>query len=483
MTWIADVVGQLNSLVWGPAMLVLILGTGLFLTIGLRLMPMLRLGYGFRQLWQGRSSKGEGDISPFNALMTSLSATIGTGNIAGVGTAIAVGGPGALFWMWATALVGMATKYAEALLAVKFRQVDPMGNHLGGPMFYIKNGLGRRWAWLGVLFALFGAAAGFGIGNMVQANSVADALQSSFSMPHWATGLLIAVLVGLVLIGGIQWIARVAGKLVPFMGIAYIGGGLLALSLNVEAIPASLALVFTHAFTPAAELGGFAGASVMVAIQMGVARGIFSNEAGLGSAPIAHAAAKTDNAVRQGTIAMLGTFIDTILVCTVTGLVILVSGEWSNLSAAYQNCLDQGGVMEGSLCRLGEEEFHRALTGASLSSAAYGSAFSNFGSLGHYIVSLGLALFAFTTILGWSVYGERCVEFLFGVKSILPFRILWVSAIPAGALVKLSFVWLIADTLNALMAIPNLIALLLLSPVVFQLTRQYFKNPGNFTRK
>ncbi len=445
MDALTNLVRALNGLVWGPAMLVLILGTGLFLMMGLRAMPLRRLGYGFRMLWRGRDGKGEGDISPFNALMTSLSATIGTGNIAGVATAIFMGGPGALFWMWCTALVGMATKYAEAVCAVHYREVDERGDHVGGPMYYIKNGLGRRWAWLGTCFAIFGGLAGFGIGNTVQANSVAAALNSSgLGVPHWLTGAVMAVLVGLVLIGGIRRIGEVAGKLVPFMAIAYLGCGLVILAINAAAIPEALVLIVRQAFTPSAATGGFAGASVMLAIQWGVARGIFSNEAGLGSAPIAHAAARSNSPVRQGTVAMLGTFIDTIVICSITGLVIVVSGAWTG----------------------GE-------TGATLSATAFEQTLPGFGS---YVVTFGLVLFAFTTLLGWSVYGEKCVEYLFGVRSITPFRILWVAAIPVGATAQLGFTWLVADTLNALMALPNLIALLLLSPVVFRLTRDYFSS-------
>ena len=488
MELIKTLIGDLNGLVWGPPMLVLILGTGFFLMVGLRAMPLTRLGYGFRMLWTGRREQGRGDITPFNALMTSLSATIGTGNIAGVGTAIAIGGPGALFWMWCTALVGMATKYAEAVLAVKYREVDAKGNHVGGPMYYIKNGLGKRWVWLGGVFAVFGPLAGFGIGNGVQANSVADALETKFHIDYWITGVVMAVLVGLVLIGGIRWIARVAGKLVPFMAIAYVLGGLTVLVINIAEIPAALALIFSYAFTPSAELGGFAGATVMLAIRFGVARGIFSNEAGLGSAPIAHAAAKTDNPVRQGAVAMLGTFIDTLIICTITGLVIVTSGQWKVENPEYLECVGKGGEMAQQVsafwgieqtkntCALASEEeaatFDKVQTGASLSAAAFSS---ELPGIGGYIVTLGLALFAFTTILGWSVYGERCVEYLFGIHAIVPFRVLWVLAVPLGATVSLDFMWLVADTLNALMAVPNLIALLLLSPVVFKITRDYFQ--------
>ena len=473
MESITNAVNWLNGIVWGPAMLVLILGTGLFLMVGLRAMPLRRLGYGFRMLWSGRKSDQEGDITPFNALMTSLSATIGTGNIAGVGTAIALGGPGAVFWMWCTALVGMATKYAEAVLAVNYREVDTEGNHVGGPMYYIKNGLGGHWKWLGTAFAIFGAVAGFGIGNMVQANSVADALSTNLAIPFWLTGIVIAAVVFLVLIGGIRRIAQVAGKLVPLMAVAYVLGGLAVILLNLSEVPRALAMIVEHAFNPVAASGGFAGAAVMIAIQMGVARGVFSNEAGLGSAPIAHAAAKTNNPVRQGSVAMLGTFIDTLIVCTITALVIMISAEWTSINPAFQNCVDQGGQVAERVCTLGDQQFKQGLTGASLSAAAFGTGLPG---VGIWIVTFGLVLFAFTTILGWSVYGERCVEYLFGVRAIMPFRILWVLAIPLGATVKLSFVWLLADTLNALMALPNLIALLLLSPVVFRLTRDYFRD-------
>lgn len=435
-------VKTLNGIVWGPPMLVLILGVGFFLMMGLRLMPLTRIGFGFRRLWRGRAAQGKGDIPPFNALMTALSATVGTGNIAGVATAIFLGGPGALFWMWCTALVGMATKYAEAVLAVHYREVDGRGNHLGGPMYYIKLGLGRRWFWMATAFALFGLFAGFGIGNTVQANSVADATQSAFGVPHWVTGTLMALFAALVLIGGIRRIGEVAAALVPSMALLYVLGGLVVLATHLDQIGPALELVFVQAFSPTAATGGFAGATVAAAIQFGVARGIFSNEAGLGSAPIAHAAAQTNDPVAQGTVAMLGTFIDTLIICTITGLVILVSGVWDS----------------------GE-------TGAALTAAAFEQSLPGIGS---YIVALGLVLFAYTTTLGWSVYGERCAEFLLGERVVKPFRVLWVAAIPLGAIAQLDFVWLVADTLNALMAIPNLIALLALSPVVFRLTRAYF---------
>ncbi|MCG2580143.1 MAG: sodium:alanine symporter family protein [Marinobacter sp.] len=444
MEAIGNFVGAVNGLVWGPPMLVMILGVGLFLSLGLKMMPVLKLGAGFRLMWKGRSgAESDGEIPPFQALMTALSATVGTGNIAGVATAVFLGGPGALFWMWLTALVGMATKYSEAVLAVRFREVDERGAHVGGPMYYIRNGLGRKWAWLGVLFAIFAAIAGFGIGNTVQANSVADVLSANFGLPHWVTGVILMVLVGMVLIGGIKRIGHVASSLVPLMAISYVFIGLIALAVNADQIPAAFAMVFKHAFSPIAAEGGFAGAAVWAAIRFGVARGIFSNEAGLGSAPIAHAAAQTKNPVTQGMVAMLGTFIDTIIVCSITGLVIITSGAWSS----------------------GE-------TGAALTSLAFENGLPGFGN---YVVAIALAVFAFTTILGWSFYGERCVEFLFGVKAIVPYRVLWILAIPVGATINLGFIWLLADTLNAMMALPNLIALLFLSPVVFKLTRDHFE--------
>lgn len=448
MEALTNAVSAINSVVWGPLMLVLILGTGLFLQAGLKVLPIRKLGYGFGLLWKGRQppKSGKGEISPFNALMTSLAATIGTGNIAGVATAIFLGGPGALFWMWCTALVGMATKYAEAVCAVKYREVDEVGNHVGGPMYYIKNGLSKKWLWLAPTFAVFGAIAGFGIGNTVQANSVADVLQSTYGIPAWVTGIALLALVGAVILGGIKRIARVAGKLVPFMAVAYLLAGLVVLAINAAEIPAAFSLIFTHAFTPVAATGGFAGAAVWAAIRFGVARGVFSNEAGLGSAPIAHAAAQTKGPINQGLVAMLGTFIDTLIVCSITGLAIITSGAWTG----------------------GE-------TGASLTSAAFESTIPG---LGGHIVTISLAIFAFTTMLGWSFYGEKCVEYLFGVKSITPFRVLWCLAVPLGATADLGFIWLLADTLNALMAVPNLIALILLSPVVFKLTREFFASNG-----
>jgi AGCS family alanine or glycine:cation symporter len=442
MESLTSLLNTLSSFIWGPFTLVLILGVGAYLTVGLKFIPWRKtIPHAFSLLFQGRKSAGEGEISPFQALMTAMSATIGTGNIAGVATAIFIGGPGAIFWMWITALVGMATKYGEAVLAVKYRETDALGKRVGGPMYYIKNGLGSQWSWLAFLFALFGTIAAFGIGNMVQSNSVADALHSNFTIDKKITGAVIAILAGLVILGGIKRIGAVAGKLVPFMAIAYILGSLAIILSNIGEVPAALSLIVDSAFNGSAAAGGFAGAGIMIAIQMGVARGVFSNEAGLGSAPIAHAAAQTNSPVRQGMIGMLGTFIDTILICTMTALVIIISGAWTS----------------------GE-------TGASLSTLAYGNSIP----FGEYIITFGLVVFAFTTILGWSYYGERCAEYIFGEKIILPYRILWIIAAFFGAYQKVNLIWILADVMNGFMAIPNLIALALLSPVIFKVTKEYF---------
>ena len=437
----SELITAINELAWGPPMLVLLLGTGLYLSLGLRFMTVRKIPVALRLLLQGRAGKGEGDISPFNALMTSLSATIGTGNIAGVATAVALGGPGALFWMWITALLGMATKYAEAVCAVRFREQDALGNYSGGPMYYIRNGLHKRWHWLGFLFALFGSLAGFGLANTVQSNSVAEVLNDTFAIPPLATGLILMVLVGAVVLGGIKRIASVASWLVPFMAFSYVLMSLVVLVTHMEALPGAVLTIIDSAMNGTAAAGGFAGASVWAALRFGVARGVFSNEAGLGSAPIAHAAARTNQPVQQGMIAMLGTFIDTLVICTMTGLVIVIMDVWPT-----------------------------GVSGASLTSMAFANAFPG----GQYVVTFGLCLFAFTTMIGWSFYGERCAVFLLGTGVIMPFRIAWVIAIPLGTLVELDLVWLIADTLNAFMAIPNLIALILLSPLVFSLSREYF---------
>jgi AGCS family alanine or glycine:cation symporter len=448
MSVFEQTIDAINGLVWGPIMLTLLLGTGIFLTIGLRGMTITRIPYAFKQLLQGRKGSGEGEISPFNALMTALSSTVGTGNIAGVATAIGIGGPGALFWMWCTALVGMATKYAEAVLAVNYRETDAAGKKVGGPMYYIKNGLGKRWKPLAFLFALFGALAGFGLANTVQSNTVSQVLFNNFQIPTVASGLVMAFLVALVLLGGIQRIAQVAGKLVPLMTVIYLVSTLLILLMNLPEIPAALVFIVDSAFNGTAATGGFAGATVMLALRMGVSRGIFSNESGLGSAPIAHAAAATNSPVRQGTIAMLGTFIDTLIICTMTGLVLIVTDVWNS-----------------------------DLQGAAMTLQVFDSSLP----FGGDILSLCIALFAFTTMLGWSYYGERCAQFLLGPKVVLPFRVLWVVGIFLGTQMSLGLVWKMSDALNGMMAIPNLIALLLLSPVVFKLTREYYQQSTDET--
>jgi len=433
----------INGWAWGPVMLILLLGTGMYLSAGLRFLTIRKIPMAFKLLLSGRKGDGKGDISPFSALMTSLSATIGTGNIAGVATALALGGPGALFWMWITALVGMATKYAEAVCAVSFREQDGEGNYSGGPMYYIKNGLHKRWHWLGVAFAIFGTLAGFGIANTVQSNSVSQVLHDSFAVPPLVTGLVLMVLVGAVVLGGIKRISTVAGLLVPLMALSYMLMCVFVIATNLGEVPGAIVKIVQSAMTGSAAAGGFAGATMWAALRFGVARGIFSNEAGLGSAPIVHAAARTNQPVQQGMIAMLGTFIDTLLVCTMTGLVIVI-----------MDVLPTG------------------VSGASLTTMAFSLAIPG----GALVVILALCLFAFTTMIGWSFYGERCAVFLFGARAIVPFRIAWVLAVPIGTVVKLDIIWLIADTLNAFMAIPNLIALLLLGPFVFKLTKEYFKD-------
>ena len=428
--------GPINSFAWGWPTVLLIAATGIILMVGLGFMPLSRLGYGFKMLFSPPDDGGEGDIPPFQALMTSLSATVGTGNIAGVAGAIFVGGPGAVFWMWVVAFFGLATKYAEAVLAVHYREEDSNGNHVGGPMYYIRNGLGDRWAPMAVIFAFFGMLAGFGIGNGVQCFEVSSAL-AGLGIPRLATGVVLAVLVFAVIIGGVKRIALAASAIVPFMVVAYVVACLIVLVANAGQIPGAFGSIFTEAFAPKAAVTG----GVTQVILMGFKRGIFSNEAGLGSAPIAHAAAQTNEPVRQGTIAMLGTFIDTIVICSLTALVILCSG-----------------AMNGEL------------SGSNLSIAAFNAGIAGSG----WVVTAGLVLFAFSTILGWSFYGEKCTEYLFGVQAITPFRLVWIAVIVIGAVAgNRGVVWAVADTLNGLMAIPNLIALVLLSGTVFELTRNY----------
>ncbi|WP_077073128.1 alanine/glycine:cation symporter family protein [Mailhella massiliensis] len=431
----------INNFVWGPCMLVLLFGTGLYLTIGLRFFTIRNFARGLHHAWAGRRQDSEhGEISPFNALMTALAGDIGTGNIVGVATAIYMGGPGALFWMWMTALVGMATKFSEVLLAVHFRERTPAGNWVGGAMFFIKNGLGRRWMWLGSAFALFGIVACIGTGAMVQSNAIGGVLKASFGIPFEVSAVVLLLLSGLVLLGGVKRIAAVAGKIVPVMALCYAAMALLVIVMHISEVPGIFAMVLREAFTPTAAQGGAAGASIMMAIRMGMARGIFSNEAGLGTAPMAHAAASTRSPMTQATIGMLDTFIDTIVVCSLTAFALLVTGLWSN----------------------GQE-------GAAVTSAAFESVLPGVGGI---VVTVCLSLFAFTTAMSWCVYGERCAIYFFGDRAQLPFRVVYCIAIPVGILIKLDLVWLLADTCNALMAIPNLIAILLLSPVLFKLVKQ-----------
>lgn len=449
MDFIIDLIAAVNKFVWGPPMLVLLVGTGVLLTVRLRFLPFRYLGYALKLAFSKNQDKtSTGDVSHFQALMTALAATIGTGNIAGVATAVTLGGPGAVFWMWVTALVGMATKYSEAILSVKYRVVDEKGEMAGGPMYFLEKGLGQKW--LGVLFAIFGAIAGFGIGNMVQSNSVADAIQTTFNIPPLASGIALAILTALVILGGIKSIGRVTGFLVPIMAVFYIIGGLIIIILNIQNLPEAIAVILKSAFSGADKVGaGFAGATVAQAIRFGVARGVFSNEAGLGSAPIAAAAAKTDHPGRQALVSMTGTFLDTIIVCSITGLVLTITGVW-------------------------QQAVEETFTGATLTTAAFSSGLP--GDWGGLIVSLGIILFAYSTILGWAYYGEKCCEYLLGVKAVLPYRYLWVIFVAIGATLKIGFVWDLADTLNGMMAIPNLIGLVLLSGVVVAESKDFFEN-------
>lgn len=442
--FLLPLVNEIDSIVWGIPTIVLLVGTGIWLTFRLK-------GLQFTKLWHSlflalikrkENTDQPGDITHFQALMTALSATVGTGNIAGVATAIAAGGPGALFWMWVTGLVGMITKYSEALLAVKYREKDKFGNMSGGPMYYITKGLG--WKWLGVLFAIFASIAAFGIGNTVQSNSVAHALESSFNIPTWITAVVLMVGTGAVILGGIKSIGKVTGLLVPIMIVFYMGGAILVLLMNISAVPKALELIFTHAFTPTAGVGGFLGSTVMLTIRMGVARGVFSNESGLGSSPIAAAAAQTKHPVTQAMVSMTQTFIDTLVVCTLTGLVIVISDNW-----------------------------YSGMTGAELTSVSFTEGLGSVA--GEYIVSIGLALFAYSTLLGWSYYGEKSIEYLAGEKAIKPYRIIFTLFVGVGAVVNLDLVWGVADIFNGLMAFPNLIALLALTPVIVNETKKYFE--------
>ncbi|HEM4746033.1 TPA: sodium:alanine symporter family protein [Streptococcus suis] len=433
----------INNLVWGPPLLLLLVGTGVYLTLRLGVFQIGKLPTAFRLIFSSDQS-GQGDVSSFAALCTALAATVGTGNIVGVATAITTGGPGALFWMWVAAFFGMATKYAEGFLAIKYRTKDANGQAAGGPMHYITLGMGQKWKPLAVFFAISGVlVALLGIGTFSQVNSITASLETSFGLEPPLVSVITAISIAFVVFGGIEKISDVSTKIVPFMAILYILASITVLAVHWDQLLPTLALVFKSAFTPAAAVGGFAGATVQQAIQRGIARGVFSNESGLGSAPIAAAAAKSDNPVEQGLISMTGTFIDTLIICTLTGFTILVTDQWS---------------LEG-------------LAGAPLTQAAFATVFGNTGSIA---LTISLVLFAFTTILGWSYYGERCIEFLFGTKAILPYRLVFVAMVALGGFLKLDLIWTIADIVNGLMALPNLIAILALSPVIIKETRQYF---------
>lgn len=434
--------------IWGAPLLILLTGVGIYLTIALKGLQFRYLGYALKLVFAPKKghpeAEGKGDISHFESLMTALAATIGIGNIAGVATAIAVGGLGALFWMWVTALLGMSTKYAEAILAVKYRVMDKRGEMCGGPMYFIETGLG--WKWLAVSFAFLGSVAALGGGNMLQANSVSDVMSRMFYVDPLWTGIVMAVLTGLTLLGGIKSIGKVASLLVPFMAVFYILGASIILILCYPLIPSALVSIFTHAFTGQAAYGGFLGSSMLLALRVGVSRGLMTSEAGLGTASIAAAAAKTDLPGRQALVSMTGSFLATVIMCSVTGLVLGVTNILGTLDA------------EGKL-----------LTGASMTVAAFESVLTGSG----YIVTIGLVLFAFTTVLGWSYYGEKCVEYLFGPKSVPFYRIIFSLVIIPGAILELNIVWKISDVFNGLMAFPNLIAICALSGVVIAETKTF----------
>ena len=439
-----EILNEIDAFVWGPPLLVLLVGTGILLTFRLKLLQVFKLPQALGLIFSAKND-GSGDVNSFKALCTALAATVGTGNIVGVATAIKAGGPGALFWMWIAAFFGMATKYSECLLAVKYRTVDANGNISGGPMYYIENGLGKKYKPLAVMFAVFGVlCAYFGIGTFAQVNSIVEITQISAGIPVVYTGIALTVVVAAVTIGGLKSIATVAAKVVPAMALLYFLTTVGIMIVFADQVPAAIATVLNSAFTPTAAQGGFLGATVMLAMRSGVARGVFSNESGLGSAPIVAAAAKTKWAAEQGLVSMTGTFIDTIIICTLTGLSLVVSGVWCG-----------------------------PLNGAAMTESAFTMAFPAFGSM---LLLAGLVLFAFTTILGWNYYGERCVEYLMGVKAILPYRIIFICLIACGPFLKLEEIWVLADIVNGLMAIPNLIALIALSGVVVAETKAYQKH-------
>jgi AGCS family alanine or glycine:cation symporter len=443
-----ELLGTISGFVWGLPTIILLVGTGILITLMMKFIQFRHFIYAWK-LISGKydNPEDEGEVTHFQALSTALSATIGTGNIAGVGTAVAIGGPGAVFWMWVTAVFGMGLKYAECLLSLNFRTIHKDGTTGGGPMYYLEYGLKQKW--LGIAFAVFAAISAFGIGNMVQANSVAEPLLDTFGIPKIVTGMIIALLCFAVIVGGVKRIGAFASKIVPAMAFFYVVGALLMIITHIGKVPAAFTAIFSDAFSGTAATGGFVGAGVAQAIRFGVARGVFSNEAGLGSAPIAHGAAQTKEPVREGLVAMLGPFIDTLVICTMTALVIILTGAFTMKGA------------DGS-----------GLTGAVLTKTAFKTGMPFTG--GEYIVTIGIIFFAFSTIIGWSYYGDRCIDYLFGQKMVLPYRIIYCLIIPVGATIKLSTVWTVSDIFNALMAWPNLIGLICLSPVVVRLTKEYF---------
>ena len=440
----------IDSFMWGPPLITLLVGTGIYLTLRLKLLQVIRLPKALSLIFKAKNH-GEGDVSSFKALCVALAATVGTGNIVGVATAVKIGGPGAIFWMWMAAFFGMATKYAEGLLAVKYRSTDTNGNIAGGPMYYIRQGMGEKYKPLATFFAAATIlVAYFGIGTFPQVNAIVDSAEISFGLSKILTGFLLTVLIAAITIGGLQSIAKVASKVIPFMAIMYIAISLGLIVMNIDALPAAVALVLESAFTGTAAAGGFAGSTIMMAMQNGIARGVFSNESGLGSAPIAAAAAKTKEPAEQGLISMTGTFIDTIIICTMTGLALVLTGVWQGDAA-----------------------------GAAMTSAAFASAYGNIGSM---LLTVALVLFAFTTILGWNYYGERACIYLFGTKGVMPYRIIFIALIASGGFLKLEAIWILADIVNGLMAIPNLIALIALSGVVVAETESYLARKGEVTK-
>ncbi|MDR2367273.1 MAG: sodium:alanine symporter family protein [Deltaproteobacteria bacterium] len=451
MEFLYTLVGKISSFVWGPWVIGFLVGTGIFLSVRVKFIQFTHLGYALR-LGLSRKSKADeaGDISHFGALMTALAATVGTGNIVGVATAVILGGPGAVFWMWVTAIFGMATKYGEAVLAIKYRVTDSSGNMAGGPMYFLEKGLNLKW--LGILFAIFGVMASFGIGNMTQSNSVAGNVMGSFHVAPWISGLIMAVFTGVVILGGVKSIAKASSVIVPLMAILYVFVGLIVLVMNLSLIPPALGLIFSEAFSMKAGLGGLIGAT----IRYGVARGVFSNEAGLGSAPIAAAAAKTDHPCRQALVSMTGTFLDTIIVCSVNGLVLVMAG--------LSNHVDFGGLKAISEATPGYA--------STLTSQSFNMFLPAFGGL---VVTISLIFFAYSTILGWSYYGERCLYYLTESKTAsFLYRLIFAIFVFIGAVAKLSLAWDISDIFNGAMAIPNLIGLLGLSGVIVSQTKDFF---------